>query len=58
VRDFIHLFIRTVSENGNLLLIGQPRRHGGALPEVPERRLRGIGARLKTNGEAIYNTRP
>ena len=56
-RDFIHMFIRTVSENGNLLLIVNLDGKG-ALPEVQERRLRDIGKWLKINGEAIYETRP
>jgi alpha-L-fucosidase len=56
-RDFIHMFIRTVSENGNLLLIVNLDGKGG-LPEVQERRLREIGKWLKINGEGIYATRP
>ncbi|MDR0559317.1 MAG: alpha-L-fucosidase [Prevotellaceae bacterium] len=56
-KDFIHMFIRTVSENGNLLLIVNLDGKG-ALPEVQERRLREIGKWLKINGEAIYSTRP
>jgi alpha-L-fucosidase len=56
-RDFIHMFIRTVSENGNLLLIVNLDGKGG-LPEVQERRLREIGKWLKINGEGIYSTRP
>ncbi|MDR1379974.1 MAG: alpha-L-fucosidase, partial [Tannerella sp.] len=57
VKNFVHMFIRTVSENGNLLLIVNLDGKGG-LPEVQERRLREIGAWLKINGEAIYETRP
>jgi alpha-L-fucosidase len=51
------MFIRTVSENGNLLLIVNLDGKGG-LPEVQERRLREIGKWLKINGEGIYATRP
>jgi alpha-L-fucosidase len=57
VKDFIHMFIRIVSTNGNLLLIVNLDGKGG-LPEVQARRLREIGAWLKINGEAIYSTRP
>ena len=46
-----------VSRNGNLLLItnldGQ-----GAMPEIYEKRLLETGKWLKTNGEAIYGTKP
>ncbi|MDR0814617.1 MAG: alpha-L-fucosidase [Bacteroidales bacterium] len=57
VDEFIDLFVRTVSENGNLLLIVNLDGKGG-LPEVQERRLREIGKWLKVNGEAIYSSRP
>jgi alpha-L-fucosidase len=57
VDDFIDLFTRTVSENGNLLLIVN-LDGTGALPEVQERRLREIGKWLRVNGEAIYGSRP
>ena len=57
VDAFIDMFVRTVSENGNLLLIVNLDGKGG-LPEVQERRLREIGRWLKINGEAIYATRP
>jgi alpha-L-fucosidase len=57
VDDFIDLLTRTVSENGNLLLIVNLDGKG-ALPEVQERRLREIGKWLKINGEAIYDSRP
>ncbi|MDR1130271.1 MAG: alpha-L-fucosidase [Prevotellaceae bacterium] len=55
--EFIDLFIRTVSENGNLLLIVNLDGKG-ALPEVQERRLTEIGKWLKINGEAVYGSRP
>jgi alpha-L-fucosidase len=57
IDDFIDLFTRTVSENGNLLLIVNLDGKG-ALPEVQERRLHEIGKWLKINGEAIYSSRP
>ena len=57
VDEFIDLFVRVVSENGNLLLIVNLDGKG-ALPEVQERRLREIGKWLKINGEAIYGSRP
>jgi alpha-L-fucosidase len=57
VDEFIDLFTRTVSENGNLLLIVNLDGKG-ALPEVQERRLLEIGKWLKINGEAIYGSRP
>jgi alpha-L-fucosidase len=56
-KDFIHLFIRTVSNNGNLLLIVNLDGKG-ALPAIQEYRLREIGKWLKINGEAIYGSRP
>ncbi|MDR3246157.1 MAG: alpha-L-fucosidase [Prevotellaceae bacterium] len=54
---FIDLFTRTVSENGNLLLIVNLDGKG-ALPEMQASRLREIGKWLKVNGEAIYDSRP
>ncbi len=56
-RDFIHMFVEIVSENGNLLLIVNLDGKG-ALPGIQENRLREIGAWLKVNGEAIYATKP
>jgi alpha-L-fucosidase len=55
--DFIDMLTRTVSENGNLLLIVNLDGKG-ALPEVQEHRLHEIGKWLKVNGEAIYGSRP
>ena len=57
VEEFVHMFIRIVSENGNLLLIVNLDGKG-ALPEVQARRLREIGDWLDVNGEAIYGSRP
>jgi alpha-L-fucosidase len=46
-----------VSRGGNLLLDIGPAADG-TIPVVMEERLTQIGAWLKTNGEAIYGTRP
>jgi alpha-L-fucosidase len=53
----IHQLIDIVSKNGNLLLDIGPRPDG-TIPEEIETRLRKIGAWLRVNGEAIYQTRP
>ena len=53
----IHQMIDVVSKNGNMLLDVGPRPDG-TIPEEVESRLRRIGAWLRINGEAIYETRP
>jgi len=53
----LHQLIDVVSKNGNLLLDVGPRPDG-TIPDEIVARLRTIGAWLKINGEAIYNTRP
>ncbi len=49
--------VDVVSKNGALLLNVGPRADG-SIPEEDRRILLEIGAWLKTNGEAIYGTRP
>lgn len=49
--------IDIVSKNGNLLLNVGPKADG-TIPDEIATVLRGMGAWLKVNGEAIYDTRP
>ena len=53
----VHQLVDVVSKNGNLLLNIGPRSDG-TIPEEVQQVLREIGAWLKVNGEAIYDTRP
>jgi alpha-L-fucosidase len=53
----IHQLADVVSKNGNLLLNIGPRPDG-TIPEAAQRVLREVGAWLKVNGDAIYETRP
>jgi len=55
--DIVSDLIDIVSKNGSLLLNIGPRPDG-TIPEPDQAILRQIGAWLKTNGEAIYATRP
>ena len=55
--DLIALLVDIVSKNGNLLLDVGPEADG-TIPPVQMERLRALGAWLKQNGEAIYDTTP
>jgi alpha-L-fucosidase len=57
VHALVRLLVQTVSAGGNLLLGAGPRKDG-TIPEEQETRLRGLGAWLSVNGEAIFGTRP
>jgi alpha-L-fucosidase len=58
VEEIVRGFVDAVSKNGNLLLNIGPRGEDARIPEEQVRRLRGLGAWLALNGEAIYGTRP
>ena len=53
----IDFLVDVVSKNGAVLLNVTPTPHG-VIPRAVETRLRQMGAWLKLNGEAIYDTRP
>jgi alpha-L-fucosidase len=55
--ELIEMFCDVVSKNGNLL-IGIGPRPDGTIPEAQQAPLRGLGAWLAINGEAIYGSRP
>ncbi|MBA2753500.1 MAG: alpha-L-fucosidase [Chloroflexia bacterium] len=57
VPDLVHLLVDVVSKNGNLLLNVGPMADG-TIPDGQRDRLEGLGAWLRTNGEAIHGTRP
>jgi alpha-L-fucosidase len=55
--ELVRLLVDIVSKNGNLLLNVGPKP-GGEIPDVQRNLLKGLGAWLAVNGEAIYGTRP
>ena len=55
--ELIHLFVDIVAQGGNLLInVGPTSR--GEIPKAQEERLSTMGRWLRTNGAAIYKTRP
>ena len=56
VTSLVHDLADIVSKNGNLLLNIGPKADG-TIPQEVQDLLRGLGAWLKLNGEAIYGTR-
>lgn len=55
--ELVRSFVDIVSKNGNLLIgIGPDAQ--GRVPEEQLAPLRGLGGWLKTNGEAVFSTRP
>ena len=56
-RELVHMLVQVVSRGGNLALNIGPQPNG-ELPANALRELEGLGAWLRTNGEAIYATRP
>lgn len=55
--EVIRMLVDIVSKNGNLLL-NVPLKPDGTLDDQEIQVVEGIGAWLKVNGEAIYETRP
>ena len=57
VDEIVDVLVDIVSKNGCMLLNVGPTADG-TIPENAQQILRGIGAWLKVNGRAIYDTRP
>ncbi|QGG58251.1 alpha-L-fucosidase [Paenibacillus sp. B01] len=57
VRELVHLLVEIVAKGGNLALNVAPQPDG-RLPRTAIERMNGLGAWLRSNGEAIYGTRP
>jgi alpha-L-fucosidase len=55
--QLIQMLVRVVAKGGNLMLLVSPDGTG-RIPESQASRLREIGAWLRVNGEAIFDTRP
>ena len=55
--ELVQMFCDVVAKNGNLLL-GVGPRPDGTIPDEQQAPLRGLGAWLDVNGEAIYGSRP
>lgn len=55
--ELIRMFVDVVSKNGNLLINVGPRADG-SIPELQLAAMRELGAWLRTNGDAVYGTRP
>lgn len=56
-RTVVHMLLDIVSKNGNLLL-NIPVKGNGTIDEKERAIVQEIGLWMKTNGEAIYDTRP